>query len=144
MSAAPGIAQILDSRRWYVFRSSQGGFITSDNPVIRYVPPEHHHPIYGEGGFAHRDCEVSIPLSSDCLLLMADLPMTEGEYQLPESQIMELNRWRVQHCDRYFYARDRNENLIELMRAPPERFTPSLSVGGLADEVEVNVKRDFP
>ena len=75
--------------------------------------------------------------------MIADLSIAEGAYPLICSQIAELNRWRVQHCERHFFACLRDEGLMDLMRDPPERFTPKLSVGGLADEIEVNVRRDI-
>lgn len=141
LGAAPEIANIIENRGWYLFRGQKRNLVTSDNPVIRYVPPEYHSPNYGDGGFAHNKCEVSIPLSSECLLMIAERKASEGEYSIMESQMMELNHRQVQHCERYFFACEKDPKLVEIMKDPPERFLPKLSVGGIADEVEVIVKR---
>ena len=57
--------------KWSLAAAKGGFFITSDNPVIKYVHPASVHPIYGGHGLMNKTIQVSIALSPTALLVLS-------------------------------------------------------------------------
>ena len=57
--------------KWSLAAAKDGFFITSDNPVIKFVDPASVHPIYGSHGLMHKSVEVSFALSPTVLLVLS-------------------------------------------------------------------------
>lgn len=108
LAIADDLAPLLYRRTWYIVDAQEGFFITSDNPVFRWVPPEAIHPIYGDGGFKNIKAEVSFPLSRSRLLLMTGQDGSVGtngpHLQASRDVVDQMNRLRAYAAERCVYS----------------------------------------
>jgi len=118
--AAGQLAPIFCEMRWWVFTAVQGSFITSDNPLVRWVDPETCNPFYGDHGFLNKTVEVTFPLSPKRLLLMSwspdDLPKDVGR-----ELVQHANQVRAAHSDQFLYAHQNDNGIARLAADFPDR-----------------------
>ena len=98
-----GARQLLNKRPWRVLRPPDGvEFVTSDNPLVTFVPLPHGllHPGYG---FRREDADAAFPLAPDACLLM------RHAWQVPTSldkaMVDRLNDALICVSDRYVYSK---------------------------------------
>ena len=111
--AADQLAPIFFEMRWWTFTAVAGFFITSDNPLVRWVDPDTCHAIYGDHGFLNKTVEVTFPLSPRKLLLMcwsaADLPEDVGQ-----EFTRHANMIRASQSDQFLYAHQNDDEIARL------------------------------
>ena len=71
LGASDRLVPIFDAMSWTLVEAQHAFFVTSDNPIERWVDPATRHPIYGDHGFRNKNAEVTFPLSPKLLLLMS-------------------------------------------------------------------------
>lgn len=109
---AKSIMPYIHDMSWSVIEPERGFIITSDNPVCRVVLGPR--PSMGDGGFIHKNVEVSFPLSPKRMLLMSwhkGLPPT---FRVSREFIDARNILRIQYADSEIYS--------HLMHANTERL----------------------
>jgi Protein of unknown function (DUF4238) len=103
LGAIKELIPILQTMHWCIIRPKHGFFITSDNPVVRWVDPKTRHPIYGDHGFLNKTAEVTFPLSPRAVLFAAWRPV-QKEFHLDRDHVLSMNKMRASHADRYLFA----------------------------------------
>jgi hypothetical protein len=88
-------------------------FITSDDPVVRWVDPKTRHPIYGDHGFNNKTVEVTFPLTPKAMLIAAWKELPE-QIHLDRDNVWRINTLRAHHADRYLFAHTCNAELKKL------------------------------
>ncbi len=141
IGVADAIAPLLYERSWIIAEALDGRFITSDNPVCRWVPAETISPLYGDGGFKNPRAQVSFPLSSHKLLIIAGVPQAEGILPISGAEVLNFNRMRAAHAEDLLFA-DRKDDAISAMVREFRDERPRMIVGHpYAEEVDVAVTR---
>ncbi len=98
-----GAWQLLNKRPWRVLRPPEGmEFVTSDNPLVTFVPLGHGvlHPGYG---FRREDADAAFPLAPNACLLMGhawNVPTS-----LNKVAVDQLNDALISVSDRYVYSK---------------------------------------
>jgi Protein of unknown function (DUF4238) len=98
-----GAQQLLNKRPWRVLRPPDGmEFVTSDNPLVTFVPLGHGvlHPGYG---FNKEYSDAAFPLASNACLLMGhawNVPKL-----LDKTSLDQLNDALISVSDRYVYSK---------------------------------------
>jgi len=87
--------------------------ITSDNPVVMWLPPQHHDPGRG-AGFLHPKIEVTIPLSPNVCWFGHWRKPARNALQVSTEQTKELNRLRAIFAERYLYGSRFDEGIRRL------------------------------
>lgn len=143
IGAADKIAPLLYHREWHVCRAMQGQLVTSDNPVVRFVPPDGSYGAYGDGGFMNRAAEITFPLSPTKLLLIAgfDESGTRGEVKaLGLDGVRVANELRAHAAEKYVYAATRDDDVGALAvkhRDSKQRMTVGRPMGGDPPNVKI-------
>lgn len=141
IGVADDLTPLLMNRRWNVAVAHGDTFITSDNPVYRWVPPETIHPIYGCGGFKNARAEVSFPLSSSMMLIIGDGLASEGQIFVGSEDVQNLNLMRAANAEEFLYANSKDDRFIKLA-ADFRDQKPRMTIGHrFATDVVVDVKR---
>jgi len=103
------IKETLINRPWQVWEAPEGTeFITSDNPLITFVPLPNgeFHPGHG---FAKPETIVAFPLAPTACLVMG-VPGPERVTKDVQS-VNKINETVIRLCDRYVYSKTRLENI---------------------------------
>jgi hypothetical protein len=101
--AEQGAELLLKKRPWRILRPPEGmEFVTSDNPLMTFVPLPHGvlHPGYG---FRKAEADAAFPLAPDAYLLMGtawNVPST-----MDKSAAESLNDALISVSDRYVYSK---------------------------------------
>jgi hypothetical protein len=114
IGAADKIAPLLYAREWVVCRAMEGFFVTSDHPVFRWVPPETHHHLYGDGGFQNIKAEITFPLSPERLLMITGTDLIEPVVPLDGEAVTIANEMRALAAERYVYSHRRDDGIAAL------------------------------
>ena len=138
---ADTLAPLFFQRTWHVVEAVADRYITSDNPICRWVPPDSIHPIYGDGGFKNARAEISFPLSSTRMLVMSGEQLGAGVLYAGSATVAGLNRMRAAEAEEFLYADCKDERIMVLANEFKEK-RPRMVIGmEEAQEVEVNVTR---
>jgi uncharacterized protein DUF4238 len=140
LAAADEIAQLLYYREWYLVDAIDAFYITGDSPVFRYLEPDHWHPLTGDGGFANRLCEVTVPLSPSRMLLITGQSFALSHFVIPPEHVWLQNRPRAIAADRFLYAHVKDDRVAQLAmehQDTPEQFR----IEGAGPFAEVKVTR---
>jgi hypothetical protein len=116
IQVADKITPLLLRRNWYLIDAVGDEFITCDSPVFRYVEPDHHHPVMGDGGFANPLSEVTLPLSRTKMLLIAGQRISDSHFAIPADAVWQQNRARAYQAERFLYAATKDDRVRELAR----------------------------
>lgn len=138
---ADDIAPILYDRPWTLVESLGAHFITSDNPVYRWVPPETRHPFYGDGGFKNARAEITFPLSPTLLLLIGGNGKMEARVSVDSATVWQMNEMRATAAEDLIFADRKDEHVRKLARRYRDN-QPRLQIGHeLAEGVDVKITR---
>lgn len=138
---ADELAPLLYDRYWHVVEAVGETFITSDNPVFRWVPRESIHPMLGDGGFKNVRAEISYPLSSTKILVMSGTRLGEGVLYASAQHVWSLNRMRAANAEDLLFA-DRKDDRISALAYEFRDERPRMMIGHhYAEDVEVNLGR---
>lgn len=106
-----GAAELLKKRPWRILRPPDGmEFVTSDNPLVTFVPLGNGvlHPGYG---FRRPDADAVFPLAPDACLLMGNA--WNVPQSLDKAATDNLNDVLVSICDRYVYSKTLSRTIQE-------------------------------
>lgn len=104
LSATDNLTPLLHKMKWTVVAPEHGYFITSDNPVVRWVDPKTRHPLYGDHGFRNKTAEVTFPLSPKRLLLMSWQETVPDRASFNREHVDFANATRAGHSERFLHA----------------------------------------
>lgn len=114
MSVADNITPLLFERHWYLVEAAADYFVTSDNPVSRYLEPHLIHPVQGDGGFENPASEVTIPLSPRLLLCITGKSLPGRHIKLPAEGVWALNSRTAVQSERFLYAHVDDDRIQQL------------------------------
>ncbi len=138
---ADSLAPMLFDRHWHIIESVTDSFITSDNPVCRWVPSDSVHPIYGDGGFANRRAEISYPLSKRRLLLLTGEPLGQSVLYAGSQAVRLQNELRAIEAEDNVFADRKDESISALISRHKDR-RPRSHIGAIeANDFEVDISR---
>ncbi|MCP3732995.1 DUF4238 domain-containing protein [Sphingomonas sp. MG17] len=141
VALADELAPILFRRYWNIVTAVGDAFITCDNPVYRWVPPDTVHPIYGDGGFKNGRGEVTLPLSSTKLLLIGGRTSEGDALAVGWREVEQLNRMRAAHAEEVLFA-DRKDDRIAALAREFANSRPRMRIGmDAANDFEVQINR---
>jgi len=101
---------LLSQLNYQVYHSKElDAFVTSDNPVALYHPNYNALKPYGVG-LAIKDVELTMPLSSDTLL-MAGGHLKPGSYTASTEQVNEFNRRTIIMGESYVFSSNIHDKL---------------------------------
>jgi len=111
--AIKDLMPILFNMNWGIIGAVHGFFITSDNPVVRWVDPKTQHRILGDHGFHNKTVEVTFPLTPQATLIAAwqEIPNLSV---LDRDNVWRMNMMRASHADKYLFAHTCNTELKKL------------------------------
>jgi len=138
---ADDIAPILYGRPWTLVETVEDHFITSDNPVYRWAPPETRHPFYGDGGFKNARAEVTFPLSSKLLLLIGGDVEAEGRVSVDPATVWQMNEMRASAAEDLLFADRRDARVRDLARRYRDNQLRMTIGHELAENVNVKITR---
>lgn len=138
---ADKLAPLLYERYWHIVEATGGIFLTSDNPVYRWVPRETVHPIYGDGGFKNPRAEITLPLSSTRMLVICGVQLGEGLLYANSEHVWNLNRMRTANAEDLIFA-DRKDDRINALVQEFKDERPRMMIGhDYARDVDVSLGR---
>lgn len=129
LSASDKLTPMLFEMKWTLIEAEHGYFITSDNPLVRWVDPKTRHPIYGDNGFENKTAEVTFPLSSKKLLLLTWRKKLADTASFPREHIDYENEKRAAHSDRFLHAHVQSKR-IKVLAAKYKDSRPGITTQG--------------
>lgn len=136
------LTPLLFDMNWCLVEPRHGFFITSDNPVVRWVDPH-----TGDGGFYNKTVKVTLPLSPQ-LLLRLSWQKVPRKIVIERDHVELVNRKLAAHSERYLYAHLHDKRLKKLAAQFKDK-RPGIAVAtssGLRPEkfAETQVRRRSP
>lgn len=120
------IKEALLRKPWQLWIAPAGiEFITSDNPVVSFVPLANGelHPGHG---FAKPETVIAFPLAPDtCLVMGIPGPNEVIRVKKDNQSVNKLNEVLIMLCDRYVYSKTRSEEI----RKAVDQFAGSARYG---------------
>ena len=125
------LAPLLSSMEWTIMIAPKGDwrFITSDNPVVQWVPPQHHHPFRGTGGFRNRHAEVIFPLSPDQCWVGHWLKGAPRRLETTAEWVKQTNRITAGSAERFLYSHIHRLGILRLAKKYADS-QPMIQMGG--------------
>jgi hypothetical protein len=115
-SPAIKVAEIFLNMKWSLAAAKGGFFLTSDNPVVKYVDPASVHPIYGDHGLMNKTIMVFIALSPAVLLVLSHEEHPVPQYTtLDRTVVDDWSKLRAYFAEQYVYASVNRPELLELV-----------------------------
>ena len=106
---------LLSKKHWRVLRPPAGGeFITTDNPLVSFMPLRNGllHPGHG---FRPDTVDAVFPLAPDACLHMGKAWVVPRN--LDSTMLTRLNEALISICDRYVYSKTRSDEVNELVQS---------------------------
>lgn len=110
---ADQIKKLLLQKPWRLWRAQpESEFVTSDNPVISFVPVGNGELSPGYG-FRFPGVVIGFPLCPDACLAMGDVG--PELYRLDISGMTKINEIMVRSCDRYVYSKTHSDQIDQMV-----------------------------
>jgi len=129
LTASDKLTPLLYQMKWTLAEAHDDYFITSDNPVVRWVDPKTRHPIYGDHGFQNMTVEVTFPLSPKYLLLLSWQDAVPDRAVFDRNRVDLTNTARAAQSERYLYAH-MHDKRIEQLAAKYKDSRPNITTEG--------------
>jgi hypothetical protein len=115
-SLAEHLAGLLLQKHWQVWRAPEGAeFVTSDNPVMNFIPLAHG-PFNPGHGFNRPSVLTAFPLAPTVCLIMG-VPAGYAESRGVDTEtVMRTNEALISICDRYVYSKTRSDSTQALVQ----------------------------
>ncbi|MDZ4733669.1 MAG: DUF4238 domain-containing protein [Nitrospirota bacterium] len=135
------LAPLLASMQWAIMDAPKGGrrFITSDNPVVHWVPPQYHHGFYGTGGVRNKHVEVLFPLSPDHCWVGHWSQELPGHYETTAEWVKQTNRILAGSAERFLYSHIQSSGILSLAKKYATN-QPIIQVGGPGPSKKAEIK----
>jgi Protein of unknown function (DUF4238) len=120
-------------------------FITSDNPVIQWLPPQYHHPFYGTGGLRNKHAEVLFPLSPDQCWVGHWLQESPRRLETTAEWVKQTNRILTGSAERFLYSHVQSSGILSLAKKyATNQPIIQLDGPGPSNKAEIKVVRTLP
>lgn len=136
------LVPLFYSMKWSILHApKEVFFVTSDNPLLQWVPPKHHHSLYGTGGFRNKYSEAILTLSpTHCLV---------GHWQEDVPKVCEASTDRVAFtneliaasAEKCLYSNIHSESLLTLAKQHADSQRVIHMGGGPEKKAEITVVR---
>lgn len=135
------LAPLLSSMECTVMDAPKGDwrFITSDNPVVRWVPPQYHHPFRGTDGFRNRHAEVIFPLSRNHCWVGHWLKGAPRRLETTAEWVKQTNRILAGSAERFLYSHVQSSGILSLAKKYATS-QPIIHMGGPGPEKKAEIK----
>jgi hypothetical protein len=133
LSSSDKLTPILYKMKWTVVEAEHSYFITSDNPIVRWVDPKSRHPIYGDDGFLNKTAKVTFPLSPKRLLLMSWQKEVPDQAAFNREHVDYANATRAGHSERFLHAHIFDKR-IKALAAKYRDSRPDVTTEGFGPE----------
>ncbi|MGJ0510333.1 MAG: DUF4238 domain-containing protein [Methylocystis sp.] len=139
------LTPLISNMQWTLLSVTNGYLITCDNPLIRYVPYQKTHPVYGDGGFAHKEVEVSFPLSPKLMLLMTWQDRLPSFIEIGREHVERFNELRAFSALEFLYCH-LNDSRIQKLANKFKGSRPRVKAHGFGPKTEgpIEVPRRWP
>lgn len=101
ITGLPGIAQLIFNMKWSVWKNTDEGFVTSDDPVVLLRPDsiKKYGPnaIGSRPGLAFKDVELTLPMSKDRLLLAGWILDRDSYLSVENEMVKNINHRTITH-----------------------------------------------
>lgn len=141
------LAPLLASMQWTIMDAPKGDrrFITSDNPVIQWVPPQYHHPFYGTGGLRNKHVEVLFPLSPDQCWVGHWLQESPRRLETTAEWVKQTNRILAGSAERFLYSHVQSSGILSLAKKyATNQPIIQMDGPGPSNKAEIKVVRTLP
>jgi hypothetical protein len=140
------LAPILSSMKWTIMDAPKGDwfFITSDNPVVQWVPPQYHHPFRGTGGFKNEHAEALFPLSPYQCWVGHWLKEAPIRLETTAEWVKQTNRITAGSSERFLYSHLENSGIVRLAKKYAVSQRMIQMGGGPYRKAEIKVVRSLP
>lgn len=111
------LAPLLASMEWTIMDAPRGDsrFITSDNPVVQWVPPQYRHPFRG-AGLKSKHVEVTFPLSPKVCWLGHWKKEEPKRIHADVEWVKQANRIRAASAERFLYSHVQSSGILRLAK----------------------------
>jgi hypothetical protein len=116
-----------------------GFFISSDNPVVRWVHPKTAHPIYGDHGFFNKTAEVTFPLAPNASLLMTWNEDAPKHLAITRKNVEFMNTLRAFFADEFLYAHV-NKKALRRLATHNKDSRPRMTTEGFGPKEFANIE----
>lgn len=141
------LAPLLASMKWTIMHTPRGDhrFITSDNPVVQWVPPQYHHGFYGTGGLRNKHVEVLFPLSPDHCWVGHWLQELPRRFETTAEWVKQTNRILAGSAERFLYSHVLSSGILRLAKKYATN-QPIINMNGPGPlkKAEIQVVRALP
>lgn len=102
-------------KRWQVWKAPSGAeFVTSDNPVINFIPLANG-PFHPGHGFNRPGVFTAFPLSPERCLVVGVAPGSPESLTVPKGVVDKTNEALISICDRYVYSKSRTDDIRRMV-----------------------------
>jgi hypothetical protein len=109
-------AGLLLQKRWQVWRAPEDAeFVTSDNPVMNFIPLDHG-PFHPGHGFNRPGVFTAFPLAPTACLIMGVPAGYSDSNKVDSGTVSKINEALISICDRYVYSKTRSEQTQALVQ----------------------------
>jgi len=110
------LAGLLLQKHWQVWRApDEAEFVTSDNPVVNFVPLDHG-PFHPGHGFNRPGVFTAFPLAPAACLIMGVPAGYAASNRVDTGTVLRLNEALISICDRYVYSKTRSDQTQTLVQ----------------------------
>jgi len=112
------LAPLFTSMTWTVMEAPKGTqhFITSDNPLLQWVPPQFHHPFRGTGGFKNKHAEAIFSLSPNQCWVGHWLKGAPNRLETTVEWVKQTNRITAVSAERFLYSHVESSGILLLAK----------------------------
>ena len=137
------LVPLFYSMKWVILYAPRGVFfVTSDNPLLQWVPPKHHHSLYGTGGFRNKYSEAILTLSpTHCLVghWREDMPKV---FEASTERVEFTNELIAASAERFLYSHVKSDSLLALAKQHADSQRVIHMGGGPEKKAEIRVVRN--
>ncbi len=114
----PKISQLIFDMKWSVWKNTDGGFVTCDDPLVLLRPAsirKYGHKAFGSlPGLAYKDVELTLPLSKDRLLLAGWILERDSYLYINNEMADNMNHRTITHSlERIIVDSEEKANFIK-------------------------------
>lgn len=114
LSSALNITSVIGGKNFYLLKSEEGRFVTSDNPVTVHHSSRNHSEIFGPGGIL--ESTLSLPLSPNYCLMLDHRPVTEMVKVAEGSLVDEINWLTAVYAENNLFSDAKTDKTDELFK----------------------------
>lgn len=114
LSSALNVAPVIGEKNFYLLKSEEGRFVTSDNPVTIHHSSHKHSEIFGPGGVL--ESTLSLPLSPNYCLMMDHRSVTESVKVAEDTLIDEINWLTAIYAENNLFSDTKTDEIDKLFK----------------------------